>query len=321
MQEAIIPTLPMWSLALGACWIFGCLLSGWSKGLIRQTLSLVSLAGGGYLGYSVALPVSKWLPESLLPGMLRVPVAAFLGALSCWVACAILSALLIKETENQKLGIIRLFWGLGGAALGVAYGIITLMVAYEIHRFGQSFEYGYAVGRRSVRAQAEARSDKSAENLNPQDAVAIKGAPTGPPAKTVPAAPIVVPDLKPKNTETLQGQLSLIAAAWDPIPERYYSRASRFAEVFSSQVATTRLFTAPDIAAIGQALPQNFGFNVLVKDDALRASLRKSDLWGVLANQNLGSTLQSEKARSKLLELNPDALLDFALTVPADSTK
>ena len=158
MQEAIIPTLPNWSLILGACWILGCLISGWSKGLVRQSLSLVSLAGGGYAGYSLALPASQWLPESVLPGLLRVPVAALLGALSCWIICAILSALLIKETENQKLGIIRLLWGFGGAVLGIVYGIATLMVAYEIHRFGQSLEYGYAIGRRSARALAESKA-------------------------------------------------------------------------------------------------------------------------------------------------------------------
>ena len=321
MQEAIIPTLPNWSLMLGACWVLGCLLSGWSKGLIRQSLSLVSLAGGGYAGYTLALPASQWLPESVLPGLLRVPVAALLGALACWIVCAILSALLIKETENQKLGIIRILWGFGGAALGVVYGIATLMVAYEIHRFGQSLEYGYATGRRTARALAEARVDKSAESLTPQDAVALKGAPTGPAAKMLPAPAIIVPDLRPKNPETLQGQFSHIAAAWDPIPERYYVRTSRFAEVFSSQVATTRLFTAPDIAAIGQALPQNFGFNVLVKDEALRKALGKSDLWGVLTNPNLAITLQSSNIRSKLLSINPDALLDFALTLPATPAK
>jgi hypothetical protein len=179
-----------------------------------------------------------------------VPVAALLGALSCWIVCAILSALLIKETENQKLGVIRVLWGFGGAVLGIVYGIATLMVAYEIHRFGQSLEYGYAIGRRSARALAESRTDKSAESLNPQDAVALKGAPTGPAAKALPAPAIIVPDLRPKNSETLQGQFSHIAAAWDPIPERYYIRTSRFAEVFSSQTATTRFFTSPDITSM-----------------------------------------------------------------------
>jgi hypothetical protein len=321
MQEAIIPTLPNWSLILGACWILGCLISGWSKGLVRQSLSLISLAGGGYAGYSLALPASQWLPESVLPGLLRLPVAALLGALSCWIVGAILSALLIKETENQKLGIIRLLWGFGGAALGVVYGIATLMVAYEIHRFGQSLEYGYAIGRRSARAQAESRTDKSAESLNPQDAVALKGAPTGPAAKAIPTPPIIVPDLRPKKPETLQGQFSHIAAAWDPVPERYYIRTSRFAEVFSNQNATARLFTAPDITSIGQALPQNFGFNVVVKDEALRSALRKSDLWGVLTNPNLAITLQSSNVRAKLNAINPDALLDFALTIPASTSK
>ena len=321
MQEAIIPTLPNWTLILGAFWTLGCLLAGWSKGVIRQLLSLISLAGGGYAGYSLALPASKWLPESLFPGLLRVPVAAFLGALACWVICTIISALLIKETDNQKLGIIRVLWGAGGAAIGVVYALVTLMLAYEIHRMGQSLEYGYAVGRRSARAQFEARVDRSAETLNPQDAIALKGAPTGPVAKAVPAAPIIVPDLRPKNPESLQGQFSQIAAAWDPVPERFYIRASRFAEVFSSQLATTRLFTAPNITAIGQSLPQNFGFNVLVQDESLRSALRKSDLWGVLTNANLAATLQSSNVRSKLSELNPDALLDFALTIPANTNK
>lgn len=321
MQDAIIPTLPIWSLVLGACWILGCLFSGWSKGLIRQSLSLVSLAGGGYVGYSLALPTSQWLPESVLPGLLRIPVAALLGALACWVACAVLSALLIKETENQRLGVIRLLWGFGGAALGVVYGVATLMVAFEIHRFGQSLEYGYAMGRRAARALADARVDKSAETLNPQDAVTLKGVPTGPAAKSLPTPAIVVPDLRPKNPESLQGQLSLIAAAWDPVPDRYYLRASRFAEVFSSPIATSRLLTAPEIAAIGQTLPQNFGFNVLVKDESFRAALRKSDLWGVMTNPNLAVTIQSPSIRSKLSSINPDALLDFALTIPASTNK
>lgn len=321
MQEAIIPTLPNWSLMLGACWILGCLVSGWSKGLIRQAISLVSLAGGGYVGYSFALPVSQWLPESVLPGLLRVPVAALAGALACWVLCAIVSALLIKETENQKLGIIRLLWGFGGAALGFVYGVATLMVAYEIHRFGQSLEYGYAVGRRDAKAITESRPENSAESNNSQNPVALKGAPTGPAAKMVSAAPVIVPEVRPKNPETLQGQFSLIAAAWDPIPGRYYARASRFAQVFSSQLATSRLFTAPDITSIGQALPQNFGFNVLVKDEGLRSALRKSDLWGVLTNPNLATTFQSSHVRSKLSGLNPDALLDYALTLPATPNK
>lgn len=316
MQDAIVPTLPNWSLILATCWMLACVISGWSKGLIRQLLSVISLVGGGYAGYQLALPASQWLPESLLPGILRIPVAALIGALACWVVCTMLSALLIKETENQKLGIIRLLWGFGGAALGVAYGLMTLMVAYEIHRTGQSLAYGYARGRITARSLAESQPQKAGDPSNTDDSP-LKASPSGPAGKPAASTPIVVPDLQPKNTESLQGQFSLIAAAWDPIPQRYYILASRFAEVFSNPLATTRLFAAPALQAIGQNLPQNFGFNVLVKDEPLRRSLRQADLWGVLTNANLAATLKSQTVRDNLSKINPNELIDFALTMPA----
>ncbi len=97
---------------------------GWQRGIVRQGLSLCALA--------VAVGVGYWAYQScglVTADFFRIPrvfgsgfIAVVLG-LMVYLCITIPGAVLFKKT-SQQTGIIRFFYGVGGALCGIAWGAL-----------------------------------------------------------------------------------------------------------------------------------------------------------------------------------------------------
>jgi len=97
---------------------------GWRRGIVCQGLSLCALAvacGVGFWAY-------QWGGEGIV-NFFQIPrvfgsgvIAVFLG-LMAYLCITIPAAIFFKKT-SQQTGIIRFFYGAGGAVCGIAWGVL-----------------------------------------------------------------------------------------------------------------------------------------------------------------------------------------------------
>jgi len=185
---------------------------GWRLGIIRAALRLAALIGSGFVGFYGGLLTGK--ATAFLFGLpdwfIGVPVGIFL-LLATYIVLTLLSRLCFKRTEHQKSAFVRFIFGIGGALVGLAIGLVFLVAAVS--------------GIRALSGMAEGRREAG------DTTVAMRA----------------FSDLKESVSETRAGEL---LAKADPIPESTYSLITKFARVMSDPSAVARMAESPEIATL-----------------------------------------------------------------------
>ena len=106
--------------------------SGWRRGIIRAGLHFGAFVASGFLGLlagqGTAALVGVVMPGfSLLAGFI-VGVVVTLVVLG---VCLFLSAIVFKRTHQQPPGLMRWFFGIGGAFFGLLTGLFLLWASQE----------------------------------------------------------------------------------------------------------------------------------------------------------------------------------------------
>jgi hypothetical protein len=100
---------------------------GWRRGVVRHGVSVMALLVSGGIGYVFAW-MTGWLSDRVIP--LTPPTGRFIfgfaAGLAFYLAAVVLSSLLFKKTSQQSSGMVRLFYGAGGAFFGVIFGLLVL---------------------------------------------------------------------------------------------------------------------------------------------------------------------------------------------------
>ena len=111
---------------------------GWRLGVIRQGVRLVALVAA----YAAAIIGGRLLLPILRP-FLRVPdffmslVAGAVLGLLVYAAINFLGAILFKRTSQQSAGLVRVFYGVCGAVLGIFFGLFSVwLVVVAIRSLG-----------------------------------------------------------------------------------------------------------------------------------------------------------------------------------------
>ncbi len=117
---------------------------GWKLGVIRSGLSVVAIVGSGIIGWYGGM-VAANLFGAFLP-VSRAFIWAASGitlALGVYIAATLVSAILFKKTGHQSSGILRFFFGLGGAVCGLFVGLVIVWAAFSgIRSMGRISEGG-----------------------------------------------------------------------------------------------------------------------------------------------------------------------------------
>ncbi len=129
----MIPGSPQWQhfiLILAALWLLISIFRGWGKGLLRQLLVPVALIVAAVaVQFGVPAVVQSAAQATHLPGFLLFPVA-FLGIwLFAYTAVQIGGKILFKRTRDLDSAGSRFVFGLGGAVLGLFFGLFFVWLA------------------------------------------------------------------------------------------------------------------------------------------------------------------------------------------------
>ena len=199
---------------------------GWRLGIVRQMVRLFAVVAA----YTAALLGGRWLvpilrPVSRAPDLFISVAAGVILALAIYAAVNALGAILFKRTGQQAVGMVRLLYGVCGAALGIFFGFfIVWLVVVAIRSTGAI-------------ANAELHSQTAA-----QDRVApLTGRPASLPNEMQPMLDTLA---RLKNSIEL-GSLGEAIKAVDVVPTEAYQTLGKAGMVVSNPRRAERLLSYP----------------------------------------------------------------------------
>ena len=270
---------------------------GWRLGLPRQIVrlgALVAAYSAAFFGGRMVLP--------LLRPLIKVPdfvISALGGALLAMIVYSVINSagtILFKRTGQQQSSVVRLAYGISGAALGFLFGLFFLWLLI--------------VGVRSLGAVAEAQINASAPGRVP--AFQERPMRPGTPVRRTPAN---VPD---ENSLTMQlarlkksielGTVGEVVKQTDVLPSGVYETLTRVGEVFSKPEAASRFLTYPGIAE----LVDNPRILALRADPEIARMLEEGRLWALLQDDRLIEAANDPDLARQLKSFDLKKALDYA---------
>jgi hypothetical protein len=270
--------IPAWIPVCAVLWLLASTWKGWSRGLVRQAVSLVALMAAVAAGFYIGPLLAPALPAIGFPRFLRPLVAGILVAFLIWGAVTSVSAIVFRRTDEQGVGVVRAFYGLSGAVLGLISGLLLLGLGAWGVRLAGSLADGLQTGALAKPLKKGQSPPPTAPDPSPLAAL----------KKTVEESP-------------LSSWLSKV----DPISPDWYPRLSKIGQALTSQSARERLLSDPSFAPIAK----NPRLAALRDDPALQEALRAADLWTLLRSPKV----QAAAADTQLLTALRPAEVDLAL--------
>ncbi len=204
---------------------------GWRLGVVRQVISIIALIAAyliGYFGGGALGPVlAKFVdfPERVL----AVFGAVFLGFV---VYCCIMlvGAIAFKKTSQQSVGLIRLGYGMAGAAFGGLYGLFLVWIAVLAIRLLGSVAETQIASERQPTPTRLAHSGKPSPSPMPQ-----------------PEPGAVVRGLAHMKQSLEQGAAGAVVQQVDPIPGTLYGILHKLGMMVSDEKSVTRFLNYPGV--------------------------------------------------------------------------
>ncbi|MFZ4682418.1 MAG: hypothetical protein ACOYMS_07945 [Terrimicrobiaceae bacterium] len=259
---------------------------GWRAGVVRSGVHLAAFVFSGLIGLAAAriaaMPFGGF-------GQAAGIFAGFAAGAGVGVVVFFLiwfmGALLFKRTEHQGSGLIRLFWGLGGAFFGLLVGLFILWSGISLVR--------------GLGALAQSRVETPRQEN-----------------ETQPAPPPRVASGLVTLKESLElGPAGKFVQAVDPIPPDFYDLILQIGKLTNDQETMLRFIQYPGV----QEVMQSPRMVELVNDPAIINASEKRDFLGLLSNKALLAAVQDPVLAEQLKKIDLRAALKFALEPPAPS--
>ncbi|MCX6967024.1 MAG: hypothetical protein NTZ46_04470 [Verrucomicrobia bacterium] len=263
-------------------------IKGWRLGFVRQIVRFGALAAA----YATALFASGFAVPFLKPLGYPDPVLYCIGGfgigLLAYLAVSFLGGVLFKRTAHQNMGLVWFFYGVTGALMGIAFGLVVVLVVADAVRF--------------LGGIAEARTA-----LKPPVAKQGRAATTGA-KKAKPENPI--PDLLVEVKKGMEGNLiGEVLQTVDPVPKKFYGIAGKLGRAVSSPEAAGRFFSYPGAMDLA-AQPE---IQALRNDPEIVRALRDGQYMALLKNPKILKAANSPETAALLKKFDLEKALDYAL--------
>ena len=261
---------------------------GWRRGAVRQVVRLFALGAA----YAVAFFGGRFLAPLVRP-FLRAPdffisiVAGAILALVVYAGITTLGAILFKRTGQQGAGIVRLLYGVCGAALGVFFGLFGVWLA--------------VVAIRSAGAIANG-------DLGTHTTAQHQPAPLTTRPHPSPAPAITVSLAKLKNSIEL-GSLGEIVRAVDVVPTQAYQTLGKVGTVASRPESAGRFLSYPG----AKELAENARIVALRDDPEIIELIEQGRFLDLLQNPKLIEAMNDPALAAELRRFDFQKALDYAL--------
>jgi hypothetical protein len=125
--------------ALAGGWVLLSIFRGWAQGILRQLLVPLAILSASIIAALVTPMASGYFRG------LPAPVVALLVATAIWLftynLLLFIGGIIFKRTRDQDFVIIRLFFGVGGAAIAVVFALLQIwLVVVGVRFFGRIAE-------------------------------------------------------------------------------------------------------------------------------------------------------------------------------------
>lgn len=267
---------------------------GWRRGVIRSGLHLASMTLSVVVGFAAAQVAAAPLGGfGEIGGLISGVAVGFGVGFAVFLALWLLSAVLFKRTDQQSSGILKFFWGVGGAFFGFIFGLLILWGGISLIR---------ATG---TMAEARLESQKNVVVLPAKSSNSPRPAAGG----NLTSGLIVL-------KESLElGPAGKVASAVDPISPDFYEILFMATQVTSDQTALLRFMEYPGI----QKIIENPKMAELLGNSELIRAAETKNLGSILNNKAVLNAAQDPALVKELEALDFRAALKFALEKPTPS--
>ncbi len=253
---------------------------GWRLGVVRQLMNFLALL----LAYGAAI-VSGRLAAPLLhtlgyPDLLVSVLAGAVCGGAVYFVVSMAGAILFRRTSEQSLGLLRLGYGAGGSALGVAGALVTVWMSVLAIRFLGTV------------AQAEV-------NLAETPAAVRQG---------VKATSLALELARFKGSID-SGPAGPLINGTDPVPQRLYLIVEKMTRVVSNVDSMRRFVTFPGT----RLLSENPRIVALQKDPDIVRQVGRGNIIGLLANPKIVEAVNDPGIEGLVRDFQLEKALDYAL--------
>ncbi len=252
---------------------------GWRAGVVRTAINLLALVVSGFLAVMVGQVAAGIFGGMDSPAGMGAAVVIGGGVgFVVFVGIWLVGALLFKRTEHHNSGIFRLFWGGGGALLGILTGLFLLWGGISLIR--------------TMGALAEGRAETSARKSQP--------------------APPVAKGLVTLKESLELGQAGEFVRSVDVLPAEAYEIIVQIARVTSDQEAMLRFIEYPGI----QQLMNNQKIADLLADPEVLAAAEKRNFIALMSNPALRKAVEDPALAEQLKTIDLREALKQAVAKP-----
>jgi hypothetical protein len=262
-------------LALAVGWIFLSFLRGWAQGILRQLLAPLAFLSATAVTVLIAPAVSGWIqPSTRLPA----PISALLLGAALWLftynILVFVGRIIFKRTRDQDFAIVRLVFGVGGAAVAVVYALLQIwVVVIGIRILGRIAEHQLVV-------QSSRNSASSG----------------------------LVVGLARLKTSLELGPGKGVLDQIDPVPQTFYHRMDQFSQLLRNPRAIGRLLESPSLRTIWE----NPRIRALQADPEILEATRRGDFLSLLCNPKVVALWADPGIRSLWASNEIQAACDYA---------
>jgi hypothetical protein len=259
--------------------------SGWRAGVVRAALALGGMFVGSFAGVAVGGAIGPLVGRIFpVPGVFVGVLLGLAVGIGIYVAVWFLGALLFKRTGQQRTTVLRLIYGLGGAALGLFIAVTMLWgMLFFVRGLG-----GFYQGRFEPAALRDSRLPRP----NFAETALVK-----------------------LNRSIGAGRTGQRLLSLDLMPEKFYRLFEKFGQICAQPAALRRLLDYPPI----NALLDDPKITAFLNDPNAADALDNQSLRALLTNPKLAEAVNDPALIAKVQKIDLEKALDFALAAPSSS--
>jgi hypothetical protein len=270
-----MPASPLWLWLAAGLYLLFEIWRGWRRGVVRHGVSVLALISAGGVGWIFA-----WMTGYMADRMIPFPypvgrmIFGLAAAVAFYAAAAVLSSLLFKKTSQQRSGLVRLIFGVGGGVFGLIFGLLMLWGGISLVRM--------------VGAVAEA------EQTSPS-----RGA----------VASALDPSLIAAKEALESGQAGTWVDRVDMLPSNLYPLITKVVQVTQSPEAVARFLFYPGT----QQLLSSTKLGELFTDPQMAEAAANGNVFALLSQPKLQEVAADPAVREALANFDLEKALDYAL--------
>jgi len=268
-------------------------ISGWRQGLIRQALrigALVVAYAAAYFGSGRAVPFLRPLHY---PDFLLQTIAGLLIGIVVYFFVRLICGILFRKTSDQEIGLVWFFYGITGALLGLAFGLVFVAAG--------------AIAIRFLGTLADGEPEREKPHASAPVVPGRHRTPSRPEAAPTPENPVVM-SLVAMKRSLEKGIPGEILQTIDPIPKNIYVLAAKIGQAVSNPDAINRFFLYPG----AKELATNPEISKLRDDPEISRAIREHQYTSLLRNEHIIQVINDPKIAELLKKFDLEKALDFA---------